>query len=150
MAIITPGAGKQFYSKQLLHPDELPFFAPWEDELILNINGTRIAPAICYESLQPEHSGMAHNNNAAIYMASVAKSAEGIDKDYEHFPEVAAKYSMTVMMCNSVGECDNFISTGNSAVWNNEGNLTGSLDDVSEGLLIYDLSNSDIKTLDLG
>ena len=150
MAIFTPGVDTQVYSKQLLHSDELPYFVPWEDELLLHIDGKRIAPAICYEALRSEHSDKAGSQNADIYLTSVVKSAEGIEKAYDQFPEIAKQYSMTVLMSNAVGECEIFKSNGSSACWDDTGNLIGSLDDVSEGLLVYDLSTSEVKTIDLG
>ena len=150
MAIFTPGADTQFYSKQLLHPDELPYFIPWEDELLLNIDSSRIAPAICYEALRPQHSENAGNRNADIYLTSVVKSSEGIEKAFERFPEIAKQYSMTVLMSNAVGECETFKSNGSSACWDDKGSLVGSLDDASEGLLVYDLSTSEVKTIDFG
>ena len=150
MAIFAPETDTQFYSKQLLHPDELPYFIPWEDELLLHVDSKRIAPAICYEALRSEHSENAGSQNADIYLTSVVKSAEGIEKAYEQFPGIAKQYSMTILMSNAVGECEIFKSNGSSACWDDTGTLVGSLDDVSEGLLVYDLSTSEVKTIDLG
>lgn len=150
MAIFKPGENTQIYSKQLLHPDEIPYFIPWEDELLLNIDGKRIVPAICYEALCSEHSENAGNRNADIYLTSVVKSAEGIEKAYKLFPDIAKQHTMTVLMSNAVGDCEIFRSNGSSACWDESGSLVGSLDDVSEGLLVYDLSTSEVKIIDLG
>lgn len=51
---------------------------------------------------------------------------------------MASKHSMTVLMANCIGHCDNFESVGKSAVWSNEGILVGELDDTNEGIIIYD------------
>jgi predicted amidohydrolase len=75
---------------------------------------------------------------ATIYVASVAKSAKGVEKAFAHYPVIAKQYAMPVLMANCVGFCDNFFSVGKSAVWTKEGKLVGELDDKREGILIFD------------
>ena len=55
MIIFQPNQFRQTYSKQILHSDELRYFVPGKQQVILTIEGKKIAPAICYESLQLEH-----------------------------------------------------------------------------------------------
>lgn len=138
MIIFQPHQPRQTYSKQYLHEDEFPYFINGQGQVFLTMENIKIAPAICYESLLPEHSANASKNGAAIYIASVAKSASGVDKAFKHFPEVANKYAMTVLMANAVGPCDNFESAGNTSIWNNKGMLLGQLNDSNEGILIID------------
>lgn len=138
MVIFQPHAERRTYSKQQLHADELPYFVRGRQQLVLTVNNTRIAPAICYESLRPDHACNAVKEGAEMYMASVAKPAHGVDKAFRHFPVVAKKYSMPVVMANCLGPCDNFESMGNSAVWNRAGLLAGCLDGTHEGLLLFD------------
>ncbi|HLG02678.1 MAG TPA: carbon-nitrogen hydrolase family protein, partial [Bacteroidia bacterium] len=125
MLIFRPGKERLIYSKQHLHTDELPYFVPGTEQVILNIDGYKIAPAICYESLLPEHAAAVAKSGADIYLSSVAKPANGVTKAYKHFPEIAKHHGMTVVMANCTGPCDNFLSVGQSAVWNNNGKLTG-------------------------
>jgi len=138
MLIFQPDAPRQTYSKQQLHSDELLFFINGEKQIILTVNNKKIAPAICYESLQTEHSEIAYRLGAEIYVASVAKSQNGIDKAMTHYPEIAKKFSMPVLMSNCVGYCDNFQSVGKTSVWTKQGDLVGQLDDKLEGILIFD------------
>jgi predicted amidohydrolase len=144
MIIFQPHQPRQTYSKQYLHEDEHPYFICREQQVFLSVNKLKIAPAICYESLLPQHSEYAFKNEANIYIASVAKSANGVQKALKHFPEIARKYSMTVLMANSVGPCDNFESAGNTSVWNNKGVRAGQLNDTDEGLLIIDTETGDL------
>lgn len=137
MLILTPGQPVQTYAKQLLHADELPFFTPGESQLIIDVNGFKIAPAICYESLQPDHAQEAFRMGAQLYLASVAKPERGIRKAYEHFPDIARRYAMPVVMANSLGPADNFMSAGQSAIWNREGEVIAQLAAEEEGLLYY-------------
>jgi predicted amidohydrolase len=48
-------------------------------------------------------------------------------------------------MANSVGFCDNFLSVGQSSVWNKKGELVGQLDDKSEGVLVFDTETEEIE-----
>lgn len=139
-----PDKPRQAYSKQLLHDDELPYFVPGHDQTIITIKGERLAPAICYESLQASHAANAARLGATIYMASVAKTQSGVEKALKHFPAIAGQYQIPVLMANCVGPCDNFISAGNSAVWNSEGLLVGQLDTESEGLLFFDTDTGEV------
>lgn len=138
MVIFQPNGTRRTYSKQKLHSDEKPYFIEGKEQIILKIKNSKIAPAICYESLQPEHSKNANKLGADLYLASVAKSQVGIEKAFGHFPKIAFKYSMPTLLCNSIGHCDNFESAGQSSIWDNNGILIGQLDNKSEGILVYD------------
>ncbi|HJV20529.1 MAG TPA: nitrilase-related carbon-nitrogen hydrolase [Sediminibacterium sp.] len=138
MIIFQPDKLRQVYSKQQLHSDEFQYFVNGSEQIILTVGNKKIAPAICYESLQTDHSDSASKLGAEIYVASVAKSQNGIDKAMIHYPTIAKKFSMPILMSNCVGYCDNFQSVGKSSVWTKNGNLAGQLDDQLEGILIFD------------
>lgn len=146
LLIFEPGKPVQVHSKQYLHDDELPYFAAGTQFVTLKIANHTIAPAVCYESLLPEHAAMAVQRGADFYMTSVAKSEKGIAKAFNHYPQVAKKYGMPVFMVNSVGPADTFISAGQSAVWNNTGELRGKLPADREGLLWYDTKTDTVTT----
>ncbi|GAA0878833.1 carbon-nitrogen hydrolase family protein [Algoriphagus jejuensis] len=145
MIILQPDRERQIYSKQQLHSDEFPYFVAGEKQLILTVAGKKIAPAICYESLQAEHSAHADQLGAELYVASVAKSQEGINKAMVHYPAVAKKFSMPVLMSNCLGYCDNFESVGQSAVWTKQGDLAEQLDDKLEGILVFDTETKEVN-----
>lgn len=138
MLIFQPNKEKTVYSKQMLHSDELPYFVCGKNQSFLTINGVKIAIGICYETLQREHFLNVKNQGTDIYIASVAKPKGGIEKAYKHFPQIANEFNTPILMSNCVGHCDNFISVGQSAVWNKKGELIEHLDDNNVGLLIYD------------
>lgn len=144
MIIFEPNKARQTYSKQLLHSDEFPYFENGVGQVIIKTNDKNIAPSICYESLQPTHSENAFKLGADVYLASVAKPANGIEKAFDHYPKVAKQYGMPVLMANCVGLCDNFLSVGKSAVWTKDGELVGQLDDKTEGILIFDTETEGI------
>ena len=138
MVIFQPNQPRRTYFKQILHPDEKPYFVEGIENTILAIKDRKIALAICYESLQPQHVKKAREMGADIYLASVAKSQTGIDKAYEHFPKIADQHSIPVLMANCIGFCDNYLSAGQTSIWDAEGVLCAQLDSHGEGLLIYD------------
>ena len=138
MVIFQPNLPRQTYSKQILHSDEKPYFVEGSEQTILTIKNTKIAIAICYESLQPEHAKNARKMGAEVYLASVAKSLAGIEKACAYFPKIASKYSIPVLMANCIGFCDNFLSAGQTSIWDVDGILIGHLHNQSEGILIYD------------
>lgn len=147
MIIFEPNKPRRTYSKQLLHTDEFPFFKNGAVQLVIEANDRCIAPAICYESLQPSHAENACKLGADVYLASVAKSANGIEKAFVHYPGIAKKYVIPVLMSNCVGFCDNFLSVGKSSVWTKEGRLAGQLDDESEGILVFDTETEEVNEL---
>lgn len=144
MIIFQPDIPRQVYSKQQLHSDEFPYFVNGDEQIVITVDNKKIAPAICYESLQTDHSDNASELGADIYLASVAKSQNGVDKAMTHYPAVAKKFSMPVLMSNCVGYCDNFESVGKSSVWTKQGNLVGQLDDKLEGILIFDTVTEEV------
>jgi predicted amidohydrolase len=150
MHVFAPGAACQTYSKQQLHADELPYFVVGTESVLLRVGGQAIAPAICYESLQSDHAAAAARMGANVYLASVAKSASGLSKAYCHYPEVARRHSMTVLMANSVGACGGFVSAGRSSAWNSRGEFLGALDDSRQGVVVFDSQTEEVTALSLG
>ncbi|MBL7745198.1 MAG: carbon-nitrogen hydrolase family protein [Chitinophagaceae bacterium] len=138
MIIFQPYQPRQLYAKQHLHSDEYPYFVAGRDNVFIKKDEHVISFAICYELFVPEHAALASKKGADIYIASVAKTPEGMMKASPTLSEIAGRYSMSVVLSNYVGHCDNFDCGGNSAAWNNKGILTGQLDEINEGILIVD------------
>lgn len=128
------------YHKQMLHEDELPFFMKGKQQLILEIGGYKIAPAICYEALQHKHAWNAARLGADIYLASVAKPSAGIERAYAHMPQIAKEFNMIVGMVNNIGPTDTFMAAGKTAWWDSKGQLKNALGETETGLLLMDLA----------
>lgn len=141
MIIFQPHKARQTYSKKYLHPDEEPFFVSGENLTGIVIGDSNVAFAICYEISIPQHVEDARKNGADVYIASVAKTTNGVENANKSLPEIANKYSMTVAMSNCIGSSDDFVSAGKTSIWNNKGSLVGQLDNTNEGLLIIDTSS---------
>lgn len=145
MIIFQPNKERLAYSKKYLHADEEPWFVSGENFSCLKVNNANIGLAICYELSVPQHAEDAYKGGAEIYIASVAKTASGVEKSFQTLPEIAMKYGMTVLFSNSVGPSDDFISAGNSAAWNNKGQLIGMLDNTESGILILDTDTQELQ-----
>lgn len=134
MCIFRPGADVQVYAKQHLHADELPYFVGGTNTDAF-IRGTRIAPAICFEVSVATHAASVARAGAEAYVASVAKTASGVDAAMPRLASIARQYSIPVLMANAVGAAD---GAGCSAAWNAAGERLAMLDGENEGMLIVD------------
>ncbi|MEL7120666.1 MAG: carbon-nitrogen hydrolase family protein [Bacteroidota bacterium] len=146
MMIFRPHKERMLYSKQILHEDEFPYFVSGKKEAFFTIDGKKIALGICYETMQERHIRHAVSCKADVYLASVAKSKIGVEKAYAHFPKMAKELNIPILMSNSVGPSDNFISAGKSAVWNRKGERLSQLNEDDMGILIYDTELEEVQS----
>ena len=144
LIIIRPYQARQIYSKQYLHPHEKPFFVNGQQSVGLMGDKNKVALAICYEISVPEHAENASKNRASIYIASVAKFVNGIEKAHRRLSDIANQFCLTVFMANCVRLADGAECAGQSAVWNSNGRLIGQLDDKNEGILVYDTQTGEL------
>lgn len=149
MVIFQPNLPRTVYSKQYLHVDELPYFIEGKKPFVFNLDDKKVTPAICFESLLPEHAQQSFQLGANVYIASVAKDLKNIKKAHRHFPKIAKQYSMTVMMINAIGKCDDFECQGSSSIWDEMGRIKGQLEVNKEAVLIYDLNLKASETLNI-
>ena len=146
MILFRPHTTPITYSKKYLHVDEEPFFVSGQNFPSLIINTSNVALAICYELSIPEHVELAYQSGADIYIASVAKSASGVDNAGKRLSDIAKTYSMTVFMSNCVGLAEDFVGGGKTAVLNPQGQRIAQLNDTDEGLIIYDTDSEALFT----
>lgn len=139
-----PAQPYRVYAKHYLHPDEEPYFIAGTGWDGIVRGQQRLAFGICYELSVPAHAEYAHQQNVQIYVASVAKFENGIPAAHQRLAEIARQYSMHVLMSNAIGPVDNGYCTGQSAIWNPDGEMIAQLPKETEGLLLYDLTNTTI------
>jgi len=145
MLIFKPSAPLSVYSKMMIDEDEESYFSEGVAYEIINIDNRVIAPSICYESLQEEHLQNASKHNPDLYLASVAKSQKGIDKAQHYFPHPAKTHQIPILMVNGIGPSDNFVSAGQSGIWDKDGNVISKLGKEEEGLLLFDTTENSFK-----
>ena len=138
MLVFTPGGDTHVIGKRHLHADELPHFSRSEAGIGILDMRTRIGVAICYEISVAEHAEAALAGGAALYLATVAKTAGGVAEARATLSRTARQYRVPVLMVNSVGTCEGKSAGGGSMVIDHLGSVTARLDSSTEGLLIYD------------
>lgn len=147
LLLFGPDKKTNVYEKQYLHADEKPFFIPGKSNEGLVGDDPSIALAICYELSVPAHAEAALQNGAQVYLASVAKPADGVKKAAERLAGLAREHAITTLMVNCIGLCDGVVCAGQSAVWNNRGELLAQLDENSQGLLLLDTETGKVETI---
>lgn len=136
MMVFQPHHERLVYAKKYIHPDEEEFFVPGQNFPTINIAANTIALAICYELSVLAHADEAFKNGATIYIASVAKFMNGIDKATQRLSEIARTQNVFVLMSNCIGHADGSICAGNTAAWNRQGVLLAQLDESNEGIVL--------------
>jgi len=144
MIIFQPKRERVTYSKQYLYSTQVCHFTPGQKQIYLNIGDSIVAPAICYDLSNPEHSKKAYEENANIYIASVLSDVDDIESDIKKLSAIACKYEMIVFMANFIGQSGGFECAGKSSVWDATGKLIGQLGTETEGILIYDTETKEI------
>jgi predicted amidohydrolase len=135
--VISPGRKSEVYTKQYLHGTENGFFSSSFDyDPLLEIDDLHVSPAICADIDHPEHAASKAKKGAAMYVPSIFFSPNGLHEAYELLGSYASTHQMNVLMSNFCGTALGMPAGGRSAFWNKNGELIGSMDDKSSGLLI--------------
>lgn len=142
--IIAPDDSVSIYTKQFLHEGEGDFFdSSFDYNPMLTIEDQNISFAICADIDNPLHPENAAKNDTDIYIASIFFSPNGIQNAYSHLQNYAEKHKMNVLMSNFSGESWGSPSAGQSAFWNNKGELVAQMNDSDSGLLLVEKKGND-------
>lgn len=137
--IFLPDNTVSIYTKQFLHEGEEHFFVPNSKyNPIIELNNEVISFAICSDINNSIHPQNANKNKATLYIASIFYTPNGIAEAYQQLSSYAGKYSMKVLMSNYGGSSYHYESAGQSAYWNNKGELIRKLENETEEILIVD------------
>lgn len=146
LVIFSPAKSRKVYSKHFLHPDETLYFIPGQNAG-LQIAGSNIALAICYELSVEAHRSAAFASKPDLYITSVAKTRKGVAAAQQVLADTAMRYSTIALMCNSVGKQDGEDCAGTTSAWNQWGDLIGQLDALHEGVLFVESSTAHCEEL---
>ncbi|MFB3387912.1 carbon-nitrogen hydrolase family protein [Flavobacterium sp. LAR06] len=137
--VIAPDNSVSIYTKQFLHEGEDEFFQPSFDyNPMITIKDQKISFAICADIDNPLHPENACKRATDIYIASIFFTPNGIPNAYRDLQSYAEKHKMNVLMSNFSGESWGSSSAGQSAFWNNKGELVGQMNDLDSGLLLVE------------
>ena len=136
--VFIPDQRPTIIAKKYLHEDETPFFSPSSSGVVPLELVCRIGIAICYELSVSTHTEAVMQHNPSIYIASVAKTPEGVASSQITLTRIATEYHLPVLLVNSVGTCDGIRSGGGTMAIGPDGRLLAQLDNTSEGMLVFD------------
>lgn len=139
--VLFPDGMVSIYTKQFLHQGEEEYYSSsFSYNPLIRKNGELISLAVCADIDNPQHPENASKLNTSVYIPSIFFSPGGIPEAYKNLGSYAKKYSMSVLMANFCGEAWGRPSGGQSACWNNKGELSGNLNDSQPGLLVVEKS----------
>lgn len=138
LVVFRPGGDRRTIGKHYLHADEAAFFCPANGPAGMLEMALRVGVAICYELSVPEHSGAAVDQGAELYLASVAKTHDGVAAARTSLSATARTYQIPALMVNCVGTCEGKVAGGGSMVIDGAGRLVAQLGDQEEAVLLYD------------
>jgi len=142
--IISPDNSVSIYTKQFLHEGEDEFFdSTFDYNPMIRIEDQNISFAICADIDNPLHPENARKRETDIYIASIFFSPNGIPSAYRDLQNYAAKHKMSVLMSNFSGESWGSPSAGQSAFWDNKGELIAQMNDSDPGLLLVEKQGDD-------
>ncbi|KAF2332610.1 carbon-nitrogen hydrolase family protein [Flavobacterium daemonense] len=140
--IIAPKDSVSIYTKQFLHEGEDEFFqSTFDYNPMITIENQNISFAICADIDNPKHPENASKNKTDIYIVSIFFTPNGIPNAYRDLQSYAEKHKMNVLMSNFSGESWGTPSAGQSAFWNNKGELIEQMNDSDSGLLLVEKQN---------
>lgn len=140
--IISPDNLVSIYTKQFLHEGEDEFFqSSFDYNPMISIENKKISFAICADIDNPLHPENACKRETDIYIASIFFTPNGIPNAYRDLQSYAQKHQMNVLMSNFSGESWGYPSAGQSAFWNDKGELVGQMNDSDSGLLLVENKN---------
>jgi len=145
--VISPDNSVVVYTKQFLHEGEDEFFqSSFDYNPMITIENQKISFAICADIDNPLHPENACKRATDIYIASIFFTPNGIPNAYRDLQSYAEKHKMNVLMSNFSGESWGYPSAGQSAFWNNKGELAGQMNDSDSGILLAENNNDNWTT----
>ena len=145
--IISPDNSVAVYTKQFLHEGEDEFFqSSFDYNPMITIENQKISFAICADIDNPLHPESACKKETDIYIASIFFTPNGIPNAYRDLQSYAQKHKMNVLMANFSGESWGYPSAGQSAFWNNKGELVGQMNESDSGILLAENNNDNWTT----
>jgi len=100
---------------------------------------------ICADITHPVHPANAAEKETTLYAVGIFYTPKGIAEAHRDLSLYAQQHSMNVWMANYGGPSYGFEAAGQSAFWNNKGEMIGKLSEDEEGLLVVEQSEGTWK-----
>jgi predicted amidohydrolase len=138
--IIFPSGLVEVYEKIYLHPGEEKYFSAGISYRFLNVDGVRIANAICADTNHPQHAAHCAKEGADVYLAGVLFTKSGYIADEEKLARYASQYNMLVAIANHNMTTGGWLPCGRSAIWSAAGKIAGA-DETQHALVIAEFQD---------
>src|SRR5262245_6755643 len=145
-AVCADGEVKAVYRKRFLPNygvfDEVRYFAPGRDLVVLELGGTLVGVTICEDMWQPGPPATDLALAGAELLVNVSASPFHVGKELEReemFVTRARDTSCFVAFCNAVGGQDELIFDGHSCVLDDQGDVVARAAGFEEALLVVDV-----------
>ncbi|MET7465068.1 carbon-nitrogen hydrolase family protein [Nonomuraea sp. NPDC005501] len=143
---IRPDGEIQVYGKQHLHGVERDLFQPGDKIQFLDIDGWRVALAICYDAAVPAHAEQAARQGAEIYAVSALYTQEQARRIDVHAAARAMDNRMYSVVANLAGRGPGWESCGGSGTWHPDGTRLSQAG-TDQGVFTMALSRSELQAL---
>lgn len=143
--ICLPNGEHTFTLKQHLHEGEDIYCAPGSESSLINVNGTRIALAVCANFTHQSHAATAAAQQADVYLASALISPGGYVKDAELLAAIAKRHQLPILLVNHVSTTGGWQTCGNCGGWNAAGELTVKVNGTQPSLVLCRIHHGGIS-----
>lgn len=121
-----PNGSVLTYFKEYVHSSEEHVFTSGSGGEVIDVDGTRVALAVCRDATFAEHASRAAAAGARVYAASVMIDEAGYRRKSDLLRRWAIEHGMIVLMANYAGATGGETSAGNSTIWTETGDIIAS------------------------
>jgi predicted amidohydrolase len=139
----------EYYCKRYLHQGESKWCSPGSKSFVFELNGLKLALAICADFCEPQHAIDAVDRGAEMYLVSALISCSGYDADAEILSSIAKRHHVPVVLSNHVGQTGGWDCAGKSAVWDANGKQIATASPNKQGLLIVRFDGQMVNVVDI-
>ncbi|MGR5283945.1 carbon-nitrogen hydrolase family protein [Vibrio maritimus] len=139
----------EYYCKQYLHQGEAKWCTPGSKSFVFELNGLKLALAICADFCNPQHAIDALDLRADMYLVSALISRSGYNADAEILSSIAKRHHVPVVLSNHVGQTGGWECAGKSAVWDANGKQVATAEPDKQGLLIVRFDDQMVSVVDI-
>ena len=150
-AVCADGEVKAIYHKRFLPNygvfDELRYFAPGNDLVLLEHGRTLIGPTVCEDVWQPGPPATDLALAGAELIANISASPYHVGKEREREDMLVTRARDNVCFlafCNAVGGQDELVFDGHSVVLDDEGRVLARAPGFEEALLVVDVDPTEV------
>ncbi|MGT2464026.1 carbon-nitrogen hydrolase family protein [Sinomonas atrocyanea] len=124
--LVRPGAPAVIAPKMHLHGREREIFEPGDRLTVVEVDGWKVALAVCFDVAQPGHAAEAAAAGADLYAASAVYVAGEERRLDLHFGARAMDSRFFALLANAGGSSALGASCGHSGVWGPDGHRIAS------------------------